>query len=164
MAPVMQKKIDVHIRDMKAVDINAVAAIEAKVQRYQAWTTGNFRDAYMSCYTMMVAEFEQKIVAYAVVLMAPDVAELLLIGVEPDWQGQGVGRALMSAIEQRVRAKGLHTIVLEVRSSNQQAQLFYQKQGFETMGLRKDYYQGANGQREDALLLSHTLKSRMLRD
>lgn len=154
MAQTISNMSELVIRDMKAVDINDVAVIEAHVQPYQPWSAGSFRDAYMSCYTMIVAELEQKIIAYAVVLMAPDVGELLLIGVEPESQSKGVGIALMAEIEQRVMAKGLAGIVLEVRDSNKQAQRFYQKQGFNKVGLRKEYYQADDGKREDALLLN----------
>ncbi|HLS41816.1 MAG TPA: ribosomal protein S18-alanine N-acetyltransferase [Paenalcaligenes sp.] len=150
--------LDVSVRDMKAVDIAAVAAIEAQVQPQQPWSVGNFRDAYMSFYTMIVAEVEHRIAGYAVVMVAPDVGELLLIGVSPEYQGQGVGRALMAEVEQRLANKGLATIVLEVRRSNLQAQRFYTQQGFAQVGLRKNYYDAGEGQREDALLLSRTFK------
>lgn len=154
----MGDTVSVSVRDMKAVDIAAVAAIEAQVQLQQPWSVGNFRDAYMSFYTMIVAEVEQRIAGYAVVMVAPDVGELLLIGVSPEHQGQGVGRALMAEVEQRLADKDLFTIVLEVRRSNLQAQRFYTKQGFAQVGLRKNYYEGGEGQREDALLLSRTFK------
>lgn len=153
----IQNVAELAIRDMKAADISAVAEIEAAVQPYQAWTVQSFKDAYMSCYTMTVAELKAKIVGYAVVLMAPDVGELLLIGVSPDHQSMGVGQRLMLDVEQRIRAKLLTAVMLEVRQSNAQAQRFYEKQGFVSVGRRKNYYQSAQGEREDALLLRKTL-------
>ncbi|MCQ9616916.1 ribosomal protein S18-alanine N-acetyltransferase [Paenalcaligenes niemegkensis] len=157
MMNTLKDQMEIVIRDMKAADIVTVAAIEAKVQPEQPWSEANFRDSYMSCYTMLVAEVNQQIVGYVVVLIAPDLGELLLIGVEPGYQSKGVGKALLNAIEHVLLSKGLDALMLEVRDSNLQARRFYETQGFISVGLRKNYYQCGESQREDALLLQKTL-------
>lgn len=146
----------VTIREMKLADVAAVAGIEAQVQQFP-WSEANFRDSYLACHVMFVAEVDTTVVGFMVIMMGPDVGELLLIGVDPAWQSQGVGSALLEAGEQLVRHKGREALLLEVRRSNQQAQVFYAARGYCQIGMRKNYYPLDEQQREDALLLQKDL-------
>jgi ribosomal protein S18 acetylase RimI-like enzyme len=63
------------------------------------------------------------------------------LAVRPDRRGQGLGRLLMDAAEQRLRALGCPKVNLQVRSSNQPAVEFYRRIGYTvddvvSMGLR----------------------------
>jgi ribosomal-protein-alanine N-acetyltransferase len=65
------------------------------------------------------------------------------IGVDPDWQGRGVGSALLRtllAIADDLAAP----VFLEVRTDNEPAIRMYEAYGFVRLGLRKRYYQPAN--------------------
>jgi ribosomal-protein-alanine N-acetyltransferase len=67
-------------------------------------------------------------------------AEIHTIGVDPAYQGRGIGRALLRgllAIADSVRA----TVFLEVRTDNDAARGLYESEGFTTVGLRRRYYQ-----------------------
>ncbi|GAB3579104.1 ribosomal protein S18-alanine N-acetyltransferase [Amycolatopsis endophytica] len=66
-------------------------------------------------------------------------ASIHTIGVDPGYQGQGIGRALLEALLARadeVRAP----VFLEVRTDNERAQELYRRHGFTQIGLRKRYY------------------------
>jgi ribosomal protein S18 acetylase RimI-like enzyme len=52
------------------------------------------------------------------------------IAVSPQTRGQGVGTALMQAIESEARALGCCRVTLEVRSDNERAQAVYARRGF----------------------------------
>ncbi len=52
------------------------------------------------------------------------------LAVSPDCQRQGLGRAIMEAAEQCLRAIGCPKINLQVRTGNQQAIDFYRQLGF----------------------------------
>lgn len=67
-------------------------------------------------------------------------AEVHTIGVDPDWQGKGVGRALLVALLAKADAAAAPTF-LEVRTDNSRAIALYEAHGFEILGLRKRYYQ-----------------------
>ncbi|MER5392168.1 ribosomal protein S18-alanine N-acetyltransferase [Saccharopolyspora sp. NPDC002686] len=77
----------------------------------------------------------------AVVGRAPHAeAEVHTIGVDPDHQGHGAGKALLRALLARADEQRATTF-LEVRTDNETAIAMYRKHGFEIVGLRKRYYQ-----------------------
>jgi ribosomal protein S18 acetylase RimI-like enzyme len=51
--------------------------------------------------------------------------------VSPHYQGQGVGKKLMAAVEQQARARGCAKVTLEVRDDNERAQRLYLACGFD---------------------------------
>lgn len=53
------------------------------------------------------------------------------IVVRSDWRGQGVGRALLAAIEAKARESGCCKLTLEVLSGNTTARRSYERFGFE---------------------------------
>jgi [ribosomal protein S18]-alanine N-acetyltransferase len=63
--------------------------------------------------------------------------EIHTIGVDPDYQGQGIGRRLLD--ELLAIAFG-GSVFLEVRTDNAAAIGLYESVGFVTVGLRKRYY------------------------
>lgn len=66
-------------------------------------------------------------------------AEVLTIGVDPEFQGRGVGYALLRALLEVADARG-GPVFLEVRTDNDTARTLYERNGFATVGLRKNYY------------------------
>ncbi|HEX6473846.1 MAG TPA: GNAT family N-acetyltransferase [Candidatus Limnocylindria bacterium] len=52
------------------------------------------------------------------------------IGVEADWRGQGVGRALLNALVAMARANGHHALSLSVDARNAPALALYRSIGF----------------------------------
>lgn len=62
------------------------------------------------------------------------------IGVDPAWQGNGIGRLLLRGLLERADAEG-YPVYLEVRTDNAPAIGLYQAHGFVRIGLRRRYYQ-----------------------
>ena len=62
------------------------------------------------------------------------------VAVDIPFRRTGVGKALISALEQREREVGCTEITLEVRSKNLSAKALYQKCGYKKCGERKNYY------------------------
>jgi tRNA threonylcarbamoyladenosine biosynthesis protein TsaB len=139
-------------------DLREVVALEAAVQSFP-WTFKNFEDALDAGYEAWVLRSEQGLQGFSVTMVAPDVAHLLVIAVAKDAQRRGIGRKLLEHVTHLARVAGTEGIVLEVRPSNQAAQNFYLVEGFVQIGLRRDYYPAAKGQREDALILKKSFDS-----
>ena len=81
-----------------------------------------------------------------------DEAELLLIGVVPAVQREGIGRALLDRFVEQASGAGATRLHLEVRDGNPAIAL-YRIQSFEIAGRRRNYYRGLGGQQFDALTL-----------
>ncbi|MCC6875200.1 MAG: GNAT family N-acetyltransferase [Sandaracinaceae bacterium] len=64
---------------------------------------------------------------------------LLALGVHPEHQRRGVGRALMEALIERARSIGLRRLELNVRADNDRARALYRSLGFEEEGRRRDF-------------------------
>jgi GNAT superfamily N-acetyltransferase len=56
------------------------------------------------------------------------------VAVHPDWQGRGIGRALMEAALEEVSAQDGHWAGLEVQADNEVARRLYECLGFEEIG------------------------------
>ncbi|WP_326568150.1 ribosomal protein S18-alanine N-acetyltransferase [Amycolatopsis rhabdoformis] len=67
-------------------------------------------------------------------------AEIHTIGVVPEAQGQGIGKALLRALLDRADEVSA-PVFLEVRTDNDTAVGLYEQHGFEKLGIRKRYYQ-----------------------
>lgn len=84
-------------------------------------------------------------------------AELLLLAVSRQHQGQGVGAMLLERFARIAQAKGVEKLHLEVRDGNPALHL-YERFGFREVGRRRNYYSGNDGRLYDALTLSRPAK------
>ncbi|MFY9556707.1 MAG: ribosomal protein S18-alanine N-acetyltransferase [Blastocatellia bacterium] len=67
-----------------------------------------------------------------------------------DYRRLGIGRSLMYAAIDEARLRRVTQVLLEVRASNEAAQLLYRNLGFSFVGRRRDYYRLPT---EDALVM-----------
>jgi len=95
-------------------------------------------------------------IAFAMTRRVADEEELLLIAVLPDWRRHRIGTALLEQVIENARNAGVSKIFLEMRSNNPASHL-YQNFGFGQVGLRRNYYIGADSRRHDALTLQKPL-------
>ncbi|MCP5396626.1 MAG: GNAT family N-acetyltransferase [Sphingomonadaceae bacterium] len=87
---------------------------------------------------------------FTMVRAAPGEEELLLVAVQPDHRGKGLGRLLLQRVTEEARRREAEHVFLEMRSNNP-AESLYRLHGFEPIGRRKDYYRLADGSRIDAI-------------
>lgn len=77
--------------------------------------------------------------------------ELWRFYVDRSWQGRGLARALMSAVEERARARGGRELWLGVWERNARAVAFYRKCGFEVVG-KKIFVVGSDPQTDHVMM------------
>ena len=89
----------------------------------------------------VAARVDDKVVGYAGIArlgrVKPYEYEVHTIGVDPAYQGHGIGRQLLHRLFEFAEGG---TIVLEVRTDNAAAIALYESEGFERIGFRKRYY------------------------
>ena len=93
------------------------------------------------------------IAAFAVMHFGDEVAHLNLLAVAPEHRRQGLGRQLMEWLTATAIEAGVFRINLELRTQNDPARVFYERLGFDKLGVVQGYYQG----REAALRMSRCL-------
>lgn len=99
---------------------------------------------------------QEAIIGYGIMSCALDEAHILNICIDPQWQGQGMGKRLLFHLLDIARKHKAEMAFLEVRISNAIAQQLYESNGFDQYGTRKDYYPMGRIW-EDAVLYAKTL-------
>ncbi|KAB8309749.1 MULTISPECIES: ribosomal protein S18-alanine N-acetyltransferase [Rahnella] len=90
---------------------------------------------------------------FAITQIVLDEATLFNIAIDPAFQRQGLGRALLEDVIQQIEKKDVFTLWLEVRASNAKAIALYESLGFNEVSIRRNYYPAAQG-REDAIMMA----------
>jgi ribosomal-protein-alanine N-acetyltransferase len=80
-------------------------------------------------------------------------AEVHNIAVVEEHRGKGIAQTLMDTMHEKAKALGAERSLLEVRVSNTPAISLYEKNGYETYGVRASYYTDG----EDAQVMWKTL-------
>ncbi|MFI5509392.1 ribosomal protein S18-alanine N-acetyltransferase [Mycobacterium sp. NPDC051804] len=92
----------------------------------------------------VAARNEEKLIGYAGIArlgrVRPFEYEIHTIGVDPVYQGQGIGRRLVSQILELASGS---VVFLEVRTDNVPAISLYESFGFVNVGLRRRYYRAS---------------------
>ncbi len=95
--------------------------------------------------TVIVARREACIAAFAIMHLGDEVAHLNLLAVAPAHRRQGLGGRLIGWLGETAITSGVFRINLELRAHNDAARAFYEKFGFEPLGVVQGYYQGREG-------------------
>lgn len=104
----------------------------------------------------IVLHLDGKMVGFVAAVPSGDkVARVLMLAVSPEHRHRSFGRMLMQELYSNCLAKGLDTVILEVRKSNDVAISFYTRQGFSIYGEISKFY--SNG--EDAYKMMRVLRS-----
>ena len=69
-------------------------------------------------------------------------AHLILLAVDPEWRGLGIGRRMIEWLEKTARHAAIGRVIAEVRVDNREARGFYRQLGYRETELLEGYYQG----------------------
>lgn len=132
--------------------------IEREVFEYP-WSASQMKDSILSAHTETWGLFDlnYQLIAFAVISVIFDEAEILNFSVAKSYQYQGFGQKLLAYLMNHLSYKQIEKLFLEVRVTNIPAISIYRKYGFEEISVRKNYYR-VGDTREDALVLQATLQ------
>ena len=100
-----------------------------------------------------VALIDGEVVGYVGMLHVLDEGDICNVAVFDRFRRKGVASALIQHLVDYGVENQLSFITLEVRESNIGAQKFYETMGFETIGVRKNFY---DNPKEHAILMNKT--------
>lgn len=155
-ADAIEARLAARFESLTLARLDAVLAVEQRAYPHP-WTRGNFTDALACGQQAQLLIAGEHLLGYLVAMTGVDEVHLLNLTVAPEFQRQGWARVLLDALALWARGRGAQWLWLEVRMSNLRAQHIYQMHGFRRVGERRRYYPAAQGQREDALLMSLAL-------
>ena len=143
-----------NIRPAVLSDIPAIADIEKEC--FSApWSEEALASELANGQTVMLAaESDGGIKGYVSMRYVLDEGYINNVAVSPCFRRRGTARALLCALEDTGREKGLKFLTLEVRESNAAARALYESLGYEQTGRRRGFYRIP---REDAQLYTKFL-------
>lgn len=137
-------------REVQKKDIASIVRIE-NIAFSQPWSKKGIADFLKQNNSiMLVAEEFGKIVGYVGLYYVLDEANITNIAVLPGYRRIGVGENLIRYLIDEVKKRDIRGITLEVRESNEAAINLYSKLGFDSIGIRKKFYEKPV---EDAIIM-----------
>ncbi|AIR04805.1 MULTISPECIES: ribosomal protein S18-alanine N-acetyltransferase [Cedecea] len=133
-------------------DLAAAYAIELRSHAFP-WSEKTFASNQGERYFNLRLDVDGKLAAFAVTQVILDEATLFNIAVDPAYQRQGLGKALLEYLIEELEKRDVFTLWLEVRASNVAARTLYESLGFNEATVRRNYYPAKEG-REDAIVMA----------
>jgi ribosomal-protein-alanine N-acetyltransferase len=81
---------------------------------------------------------------------------ILSFAVHPDYRRQGIGQSMIDKLVSKLAYQRRNRIVLEVRETNLDAQLFFRQLGFRATSVLRSFYEDTP---EDAFLMQYRVTS-----
>ncbi|ACX83188.1 ribosomal-protein-alanine N-acetyltransferase [Aggregatibacter actinomycetemcomitans] len=143
----------IHISPIEPSDFDRLYLIEQAAHAVP-WSLGTLKNNQGERYLNLKIGEESRIDGFAICQTVLDEATLFNIAVNPQQQGLGLGRRLLSELMTQLKQKSILTLWLEVRESNKKAQALYDSLGFNQVDIRKNYYPTPDGKRENAVVMA----------
>ena len=135
-------------------DIKQIAELEAKTFS-DAWTEKSVMETFEQTQAFItVAELDGRFAGYCIIYYVMDEAEIARIAISEETRRRGIGKGLLDYTCKCCKERQIERVLLDVRESNEGAIAFYQKHGFQTDGIRKNFY---DMPKEHAVLMSRIM-------
>ncbi len=138
------------IRDMKEADLDEICGIEEE-SFSDPWSYEDFKESFLKeNNSYLIAELDGVIVGYCGYWGIGEEGYIYNVAVRKDYRRQQVGYRMLTELLMRAKARGVTALTLEVRRSNEAAIGLYERLGFVSAGIRKDFY---TKPKEDAVIM-----------
>lgn len=130
----------VTFRKMEEKDIEEVSRIEEETFS-MPWSPKSFQEMIQRDNVFyIVAEEDGKILGSCGVIQALDEGDITNVVVAKESRGKGIGTKMLSYMMAEGEKNGITAYTLEVRVSNAEAIHVYEKLGFVSAGIRRNFY------------------------
>lgn len=138
------------IRKMTETDLSEVCAIE-QATFSDPWSEEDFRSSLKEPGNgYLVAEEEGEIAGYCGYWGIAGEGYIYNVAVKKEYRRQRIGYQMLKTLLDESLGRGITSFTLEVRRSNEAAIRLYEALGFESAGVRKDFY---TKPKEDAVIM-----------
>lgn len=117
------------------------------------WRADEFADLLASSH--VIARGDER--GFGLSRLVADEAELLTLATDPEHRRQGRARAVLTALEDALIARGAARHFLEVAADNHTARALYAAMGYDETARRSAYYARPGGHAADAVIMSRVL-------
>ena len=148
------------IRQATLDDLDTLVDIENRCFETDRLNRRNFRYLLTKAKAaFLVDELNHRITGYGVLLFQPGtaLARLYSFAVLPEYQGAGIGKRLLEAMETEAINHGRIAVRLEIRQDNVQAMSLYRKFGYRELEALENYYED----HEDGVRMEKNLAPRL---
>ncbi|MFO7666081.1 MAG: ribosomal protein S18-alanine N-acetyltransferase [Desulfobacterales bacterium] len=148
-----------HLFALTESDIEQILLIE-KISFKQPWSFKLFheelssKDAFDYVVKLNGTDKPEEVIAYICSRITGSEMSILRIAVVPKCRNSGIAFWLLNRCFEKALTKGVTSVFLEVRESNDAATALYSKLGFMPVGIRPNYYTETG---EDALVFMKKL-------
>ena len=147
-----KQELRVHIRWMIRRDMPEVLGIEAESFEFP-WLEGDFiRCLRQRNCIGMVAEHEDTVAGFMIYELHKTRIHVLNFAVAGALRHQGVGSQMIAKLAAKLSSQRRSRIILEVRETNLDAQLFFRENGFRAVSVLRSYYADTP---EDAYIMQY---------
>jgi len=142
----------IHIRWMIRRDMAEVQAIENRCFEFP-WREDDFIRCLRNRNVIgMVADVGEQVAGFNIYELHRNRLHILNFAVDPAFRRRGVGAAMVSKLVNKLSPQRRNRIMLEIRETNLDAQLFFRGLGFRAVSLLRDFYEDTT---EDAYLMQY---------
>lgn len=128
------------IDDMKVEDLPEIVNIEAASFTTPWSATLFYNEIRKTIAVSRVAKIDGKVVGYLCANVIIDEGHILNLAIHPQYRRLAIASSLIKEMIDIMRDSNCRSVFLEVRISNEQARIMYEKFGFRLLGTRKNYY------------------------
>ena len=141
---------EIMIRKMTMDDLDTVVEIEKECFSVP-WSKQGFMDALQKTDAYyIVAVTDDRVVGYCGAYGVCDEADINQVAVTGNYRRSGIGERMVRQLLDGLKERGYLYTPLEVRKSNTAAIALYEKLGFVSEGIRKNFYEKPT---EDAVIM-----------
>lgn len=148
--------MEVCLRAALPEDIPALLEVEVACFSHP-WTAAQLLRWMQPGHLFLVCVQEQSVLGYCNAQLVLDTADIGNIAVSPAARRRGLAARLLRELELRAATQGITQLQLELRAGNAPAMALYEKNGYLSVGRRKNYYRDP---KEDAILMTKFLKKK----
>ena len=108
----------IEIQEMTAADVADIAALE-RLCFSAPWSENSIAEELETGFSLwLVARLDGAFAGYVGAQLVPPEADMMNLAVVPELRRRGTAQALLQALQERLAARGIGSLTLEVRASN----------------------------------------------